>query len=201
MIKNVIFDLGNVLLDFNWRRLLERLGYEGETLEHIADATVRDNAWNEFDRSALSDEEILASFIANAPELEKEITNFFEHIGGVVEKYAYADEWVDSLKKKGYGVYILSNYPRRTYMQAREQLDFVDRADGAVFSFEVGMIKPELAIYKFLLDKYKLQANECVFIDDKEENLVPARELGITGIQCISRNQVLEDLSQLGVES
>lgn len=66
MIKNVIFDIGNVLADFAWEQLFHRLGFEGETFEHMADATVRGPYWQEFDRGAMSDQEIVEGFYSLA---------------------------------------------------------------------------------------------------------------------------------------
>ena len=104
------------------------------------------------------------------------------------------------MKNSGYHVYILSNYPRRTYQQAIEQLSFVEEADGAVFSFEVGSVKPEPKIYQTLLDKYHLVATESIFIDDKRKNLTAANAFGIATIQFQTREQVIEELKKMGVE-
>lgn len=68
MIKNIILDVGMVLIDFCWKELLEKLGITGEAFEAVADATVRTPEWNEYDRSALTDEELLAGFQAKAPD-------------------------------------------------------------------------------------------------------------------------------------
>ena len=74
MIKNIIFDIGNVLAHFRGHDLLQDLGLSGEALETVADATIRSGAmWNEFDRSVISDEEVIAGCVAKAPQYEKEI--------------------------------------------------------------------------------------------------------------------------------
>ena len=69
MIKNIIFDIGNVLASFRWKELFQELGFTGETFERIAAATVlHPTMWNEFDRSLMTDEEIITSCIERAPE-------------------------------------------------------------------------------------------------------------------------------------
>ena len=73
MINTVVFDIGNVLIDFRWQGLFEDLGFCGEKFERIADATVRSQWWNEFDKGIMSLEEIIQKFTENAPEYEKEI--------------------------------------------------------------------------------------------------------------------------------
>lgn len=84
-----------------------------------------------------------------------------------------------ALKEAGYQVYILSNYSRRTYEHTRSDgLSFLPLADGAVFSFETGYVKPEKEIYHVLMDKYHLKPEECVFIDDNDDNLVYPKQIG-----------------------
>ena len=76
MIKNVVFDVGKVLVEFDWQGYLEALGFSPEIYEKVADATVRSELWNEFDRSKMSDEEILEGFLAGGPESKKKIFGF-----------------------------------------------------------------------------------------------------------------------------
>ena len=115
MIKNVIFDVGNVLVDFCWEEVFHKLGFEGETFECVADATVRSATWNEFDRGAKPDEEIMAACIKEAPEYEREIRLFYDHVGDTIRTYPYTVRWIRSLEKNGYHTYILSNFPKSTY--------------------------------------------------------------------------------------
>lgn len=200
MIKNVIFDVGNVLVAFCWEKLFQELGFTGEVFEAIADATVRTNEWNEFDRGVMSDEEILSAFIKKAPEYEEQITFFFQNVGRTISQYNYSREFIRALEQKGYRTYILSNFPRRTYQQGIDELSFVEDVSGAIFSYEVQVVKPEKEIYQLLLEKYELDATECVFLDDKRENLVTANQLGMATIQFQSFEQAKEELRSLGVE-
>ena len=167
MIKNVIFDVGNVLVDFCWEEVFHKLGFEGETFECVADATVRSATWNEFDRGAKPDEEIMAACIKEAPEYEREIRLFYDHVGDTIRTYPYTVRWIRSLEKNGYHTYILSNFPKSTYEKATEELSFEKETTGAIFSYQVKCIKPEAEIYKLLLDRYHLVPQECVFIDDR----------------------------------
>ncbi len=105
------------------------------------------------------------------------------------------------MKESGHDVYILSNYARRTYELTKEEgLSFLPLADGAVFSFETGHIKPEKEIYHVIMDKYGLLPKECVFIDDNAANLVYPKELGWSTIQFHNFVQVKEELHVLGVQ-
>lgn len=200
MIKNIILDVGMVLVDFCWKDLLHQLGMSGDVFEAVADATVRTQEWNEYDRSILKDEEMLAVFQAKAPEYAPQIQLFWDHMSGMIQQYPYARSWITDLKAAGYSVYILSNYSRRTYMLTKEEgLSFLPLADGAVFSFETGFIKPEKEIYHFIMEKYGLDADSCIFIDDNAANLVYPKEIGWSVIQFHSFAQVQEELRALGI--
>ena len=88
-----------------------------------------------------------------------------------------------------------------TYEKATEELSFEKETTGAIFSYQVKCIKPEAEIYKLLLDRYHLVPQECVFIDDRPENIETAEKLGITGIQFQNQQQAKRRLLELGVVS
>lgn len=200
MIKNVVFDVGKVLVDFDWQGFFDSLEFAPDVYEKVADATVRSKLWNEFDRSKMSDEEILQGFLEGAPDCREELMRFWDNIGNSIKCYEYTPVWIQSLQEKGYGVYLLSNYPRRLYSQSIHELSFVEHVDGAVFSFEVQATKPELEIYEALLEKYRLQPTECVFVDDNRSNIIAANQLGMATIHFHTKSQAEEELKSLGVE-
>lgn len=184
MIKNIIFDVGKVLVEWEPDVAMQKLGFDEITLKAVSEATVESNDWNENDRSVLSDEEQLQIFIDKAPAYEKEIRLFWDNIGLAIWQYDYVKEWMQELKTRGYRLYILSNYARRTYAQTRETgLSFLEDVDGQLFSFEVHQIKPEPEIYQTLLRKFDLKPEECVFLDDRADNIAAAEDAGIHGIQ------------------
>lgn len=199
MIKNIIFDIGNVLASFRWKALFTELGFTGEKFDRIAAATVlHPTMWNEFDRSLMRDEEIISCCIEREPEYEADIRRLFDSTAELVEEYSYAFAWIKELKDRGYRVYLLSNYGKTSFEAAREKnkLSFLPLVDGAVISYEVQMVKPEAGIYKALLEKYKLTAEECVFLDDKPENVAAAQRLGFHGIVVESGEQARKALEE-----
>lgn len=200
MIKNIVFDVGMVLVDFCWQRVMKNLGFTEEMTEKVADATVHSRFWVEYDRSRMSDEEILAGMIGLAPELEGEIRLFWDHGGETIRKYPYAEEWIKEWKRKGYGCYILSNYARRTYELTKKELSFEGLMDGALFSYQVHQVKPEAAIYESLLSKFHLIPEECVFLDDNPDNVEEARRAGMHGIVFTGKGEAEAELKKLGVK-
>lgn len=199
MIKNVIFDIGNVLADFGWERLFLRLGFEGEVFERMADATVRGPYWIEFDRSRMPDREIIEAFYSLAPEYKEQIDLLYEHIHEMTEEYFYASGWIRELKAAGYSVYILSNYGKTAFENREKPFSFLSEADGKVISFEVSSVKPERKIFQALEDKYGIHPEESVFIDDMEENITAAKLYGYEGIVFKSREQTEKKLAELGI--
>jgi len=197
MIHNIIFDIGNVLASFRWKDLFIDLGFTGEKFDCIAAATVlHPTMWNEFDRSLMPDKEIIAKCIERAPEYEQEIRLLFSKTELLVEEYSYSHEWIKSLKEQGYNVYLLSNYGKTSFEAARDhgRLSFLPLVDGGVISYEVRIVKPEPGIYKALLDKYKLKAEESVFLDDRADNIAAAEKLGFHGIVVESYGQAVKAL-------
>ena len=197
MMKAVIFDIGNVLVDFRWKSYISDFGFSPEINKKIAAATVEHPIWNEYDRGVMEDELIINKCIESAPECKKEIELFFTHIGNMVKEYSYSSEWVKDLKKDGYKVYVLSNYPKTPFLYAEKFLDFLQYIDGGVISYEVKTVKPEEKIYKLLLEKYSLQPEECVFLDDRSENILTAEHLGFKTIHFETYEQAREALNAM----
>lgn len=182
MIKNIVLDVGKVLVEWEPRTVMQNLGFDEKLTDLVSQVTVESAAWDEMDRGAKSDEELLASFIAKAPAYEREIRLFWEHVGDAIWQYAYARPWIRTMKEQGYRVYILSNYGHWTYQKTQEALSFLQDVDGALFSYEVKQIKPEPEIYRTLLERFDLKAEECVFLDDRQENIDGAKAQGMEGI-------------------
>lgn len=197
MIRNIIFDIGNVLTDFRWKAFLEDKGFAGEVLERIANASVLSPAWSELDRGVWTEEQVLNGFVRNDPELEKELHRAYDHMGQIVTIRDYAEDWVQELKAKGYAVYYLSNFSEKIERECRDALSFRRYMDGGILSYQDRLIKPDPAVYELLLRRYGLKAQECVFLDDTPVNIEAGRKLGIRGIVFQSREQAQEELSRL----
>lgn len=201
MIKNIIFDIGNVLAGFTWREFYAGFGYDDEMVERLAAATVKDPVWNEVDRGVWSEEELMEGFIKNDPSLEQELHRIFRNIRGMVIRFDYAIPWILSLQESGYRCYYLSNFSRKAHAECADALDFLAYMDGGILSYQDKVIKPDTKIYQLLLKRFGLSAEECVFMDDTEKNLLPAKELGIGTILFRDREQAVSELGKLGVHA
>ena len=199
MIRTIIFDIGNVLTVFGWKDFLRSFGFDAETEEKVGRATMDSQFWNEFDRGQLTDEQMLAGFIRNDPSVEKEIRQIFANLHGILTKADYAIPWIRELKEKGYQVLVLSNFSDKVARENPDALDFLEYVDGGILSYRDGVIKPDPAIYRLLIDRYGLKPEECVFLDDIQKNLDAAKKFGIHTILFQNVDQAKEELKKLGV--
>lgn len=197
MIKNVVFDIGNVLVDFGWAPFFEKFHLSKDEYDRIAKATVFSPVWNEIDRGVMSEEEILEKFIENDPELSKKLTEIYEDFNGLLKMFEYTRGWIIDLKNRGYKVYCLSNMSHKAVRECWDALCFVEETDGYLFSCNEHLIKPDPAIYKRFFEKFKLNPSECVFIDDLERNIEAAKEAGMHGIVFKNVKQAEEELSKI----
>lgn len=182
MIKNIVFDIGNVLVSFGWKDFFGKFDWPADIYERVVNATVKDPIWNEIDRGVLSDPEVLEGFIKNDPGIEKELREMYEDFNGLLTIFEYTEGWILDLRERGYRVYCLSNMSYKAIRECSDAMRFIPMLDGAILSCEVKLIKPDSEIYKFLLDKYSLNPDECIYVDDLEANVRTADELGMHGI-------------------
>lgn len=197
MINTIIFDIGMVLVYFRWRELFADLGFEGEKFNKIANATVHNPWWNEFDKGEMTVEEIIDKYAESAPEYKEDIASIYDHKEEFVELYDYAIPWIRELKERGYKVYVLSNWSEPVYEANKEtHLRFMKELDGEIMSYREKMIKPNREIYQLLCSRYHIDPKEAVFLDDNEANIEGAKEFGLHAIHFKSYEQAKEELEQ-----
>lgn len=197
MIKTVIFDIGNVLVNFHWREMYKEKGLTGEIFDRVARATVLSPIWCEVDRGIMTYEEIMNAFISQDKEMESWIHKALDNTHGIVTKRDYAIPWIMSLKEKGLQVLVLSNFGKKLIDDCPDAMDFLSYTDGGILSYKDHLLKPSPEIYQLLLSRYELEPEECVFIDDLQENIDAAKKQGIHGIVFESYEQVVKKLDKL----
>ncbi|MBE6041172.1 MAG: HAD family hydrolase [Clostridiales bacterium] len=195
MIKNIIFDIGRVLIGFEWGEYIRSL-FDDDTAEKVTAAMWGTGYWKELDRATLTEEQILDLFYSAGPDLKDEILEAFNRVGECVKRREWAIPMIDDLKERGYRVLYLSNFSEHVMSANREALDFVSHMDGGIFSCDVKVIKPAADIYLKLIEKYDLKPEECIFIDDHYDNIAMAKKCGMKGIVFKSKEQFDADLNQ-----
>lgn len=181
MIQAVVFDLGKVLVAYEWESYLRSFEFCKETYQAVANAVFLSPDWEKGDAGAPS-EEWLSMFIANAPSYEKEIKEVYKNLGKCIWMYTYTPYLIRAYKEKGYKVYYLSNYSEGLYEKTKEPLSFLGLFDGGIFSYREKCIKPGNEIFYKLIEKYDLIPEETLFFDDRKENVEASRKLGFCGI-------------------
>lgn len=179
MIRNIIFDLGNVLLDFNPDIYLENLGYQNQLKEKLKSAVFKTEEWLLLDRGTITQKEAVEKWKQRNPNLKKEITNMISEWEKMLTIKKDSLEILKGLATKNYNLYILSNFHQKAFTYVTDKYDFFNYFDGQVISAEVNMIKPEAEIYKHLLNKFNLKAEETLFIDDSKKNIEAALKQGM----------------------
>jgi putative hydrolase of the HAD superfamily len=195
-VDNIIFDVGQVLVKFDWQALMDSFGFEKEKREKIEAAIFGSHIWDERDRGLYPEEEYVNRMVAEAPEYESEIREFMRRTPETISKTDYALTWVKYLKKQGYHLYVLSNYCQYMLDANMPQMDFLKYMDGVVFSCKVNELKPEEGIYRKLLDTWNLDPARSVFLDDRRENLDGAKKLGIHTILFQNFKQAAAELER-----
>ena len=183
MIRNMVFDIGNVLMDFRWKEYMRSLFGEDETLiQTINQGIWHNGCWAAMDKGEMDGAATLRSAVAFAPQYEKEIKLTLDSVAHAFHKFEYSIPWIQELKRMRLNVYYLSNYSAFSVAANPDVLNFIPYMDGGVFSFEVKAVKPEPEIYRCLCEKFGLKPEECLFTDDVPANVKGAQACGFQGI-------------------
>ena len=196
IIRNVIFDLGGVLVDFVPERCMESLGFSEKAREAFR-RSIFPSLWEYCDRVPYGEAEIRALFKAHVPGFEKEVDRLWDSLSDITRVMPYTDAWLSSLRERGLRLYVLSNYGRRAFEMSEPGYAFLSRMDGRLISYEIEKIKPEPEIFLELCRRYGLQPEESVFLDDRKANIEEARKLGFRGIVFESYEQASASLNEM----
>ena len=196
MIDTIIFDIGNVLMKFDYMPYIRTLLQDEDTVYRVNGAIWRSGCWSDLDRGGEL-ETVYARMLKVEPEYRREIQLAFENVGQCMFRMDYAIPWIRELKGRGYRVLYLSNYSHYAMQANPDVLDFLPYMDGGVFSCDVGSVKPEPGIYRVLIEKYGLHPSECVYLDDFAENVAAARDHGMKAILFRNYEQANKELLRI----
>ena len=196
-IRTVIFDVGGVLLQYRWKYVLIDYGLSEEEAERVGRLMLDDPLWNELDLGVRTQDKIISDYLRKYKEDGKVMAWFLRH--GEYMPVARPEIWdrVHELKKRGYGIYLLSNYSEDLFRKHTQYADFMNDIDGKIVSYAVHLVKPDHAIYEELVRRYNLTRENCIFFDDREENVAAAIECGIRAVRVTGRAMLAEALDKL----
>lgn len=182
MIKHIVCDMGNVLMDYDPTLTLDRFCTNESDKKIIRKELFEGEEWVKGDLGLIDNEERYEMVKKRVPEkLHEALRNCVYHWIDQMTPFEEARQFVKKMKQKGYKVYVLSNASTSfyDYFPRFMPLDFFD---GIVVSADIHRIKPDPSIYHYFLEKYQLQAGECLFIDDRIDNVEGARCVGMEAI-------------------
>lgn len=201
MVKNIIFDLGNVVLKYDNLAYLKSKIEDNDKIDKLRDIIFGGPEWIMLDEGTITEETAIEQICRNNPELENDVRNVFDNWYSLLEPIESTVEIISELKEKGYNLFFLSNFHDKAFQVVAKEYTFFRLFDGGVVSYREKMIKPNLEIYRKLLDGYNLKPEECIFIDDVNENIIAGEQVGIKGIHLREASKLREELERYLVKS
>ena len=193
--KNLVFDIGGVLLGYRWHDMLtDDFGLAPDKADAFGAMIFPDSLWLEFDLENIPYEEVMHRYMEKYPEWAETIEWFLTHSERMkVDRPAVWAE-VHRLKEEGFRIYLLSNYSSVLLTNHTRGASFLKDIDGKVVSYEIHAIKPDPAIYEELFRRYELEPEECLFFDDREVNVEGARAAGMDAVHVTGEKMLVEYL-------
>ncbi len=194
MFQNLIFDIGGVLFTWDPEKFVRIILGEQADITYFSDIIFKSKEWKELDRGSYSIEHLKNLYYKRYPLIKNEINLLLDNVIDLLEPINENIALLSKLKTNGYKLYIISNYVKEAIEEKMKAHDFFKLFEGMVISSYVKTVKPEEKIYKLLLEKYSLKAEECLFIDDSISNTTTAEKLDITSITYTSHQELINQL-------
>jgi FMN phosphatase YigB (HAD superfamily) len=197
MIKNIIFDLGNVLISFRPSDYFDKNQYPETVKSRILKEIIGSKEWLQLDNGDIEIQDAIRSLTLSTSFNKDEITHIFNLRPEIMFPLDLNVKLLPELKKRGFRLYFLSNFPIDIFEQTKSGYYFFKYFEGGLISAEVKSSKPENRIYEFLLEKYSLLPEESLFIDDQEINVKAAEKIGMKGLAtfgCVEISKMIENI-------
>ena len=183
MIKNIIFDFGNIIIRFNPDEMTSYYTNDNNIKKFLEDNVINSPEWlgeGKLDLGDISLEEMANTINKRTNYIhEKEVYSFSTDFPNKLKYNGSIIETIKKLKELGYKLYLLSNTSDEVFCKFID--DLCPLFDGMVLSYKIHEIKPNKPIYEYLLNKYNLNPEECLFLDDRLDNMDTANSFGIKG--------------------
>ncbi len=196
--KNIIFDIGNVLLAFQPEEYLKQF-YTQSQIGDLMMIIFSSEEWDQLDLGTITIQETIDSLTLKHSHYHEEITFILKTWTKMMTPIQKNVDIAYQLKEKGYTLYLLSNFHNEAIAEMFDKYDFFNIFEGHVISAHVHTMKPNIGIYHILMDKYQLNFQDCVFIDDSFANINTANSLGMTGIHLPYLKNLEDELKAIHV--
>lgn len=196
MIKNIIFDIGNVIVTWQPAAVVARCFPEQDT-ELLTKAMFKSELWFELNLGQITMNDLINSYHQTLRIETEKLRNLMHLVQESLLPINGSIELLTNLHQAGYSLYALTDNVHEFMIYMRKKYDFWSLFTGVVVSAEVGYLKPSPEIYETLINKYQLNREECIFIDDHLPNVVGAKAVGINSFQFTKIEQFIEDLNKI----
>ncbi len=201
MIKNIIFDLGNVLISFVPSEYLVKKNYPANIRNTILTDIFQSQEWKMLDNGNITVPEAIESIAAKSSLNKEEIALVFNFRRDIMFPFDDNARLLPALRKQGYRLYYLSNFPLDVFEEIKNDYFFFRHFDGGIISAEVKLSKPDIRIYEYLIRHYGLNPDESLYIDDIEENVRAAEATGMKGMVTNGSPRIADQLgARLGIK-
>ncbi|HEX3398356.1 MAG TPA: HAD family phosphatase [Steroidobacteraceae bacterium] len=197
VVRNVIFDLGGVVLDWNPDRIVSRFQPVPALQAALKAALFGHADWRMFDRGTLTESELIDRLELRVGRSKQEVTAILDAVRDSLVAKPETVQLIRALHAQGTPLYCLSNMPAAVYTHLRQRHDFWDAFSGIVISGEIKMMKPEPEVFKHLLETFDLRPEETVFVDDVLANIEGAKQMGLHTIWFKDAAQCRRELDQV----
>jgi len=182
MIKNLVFDLGNVLISFKPSEFFDKKDYPESVKSNILSDIFGSKEWLMLDNGDINTSQAIDLIASKSTLNKEEIAHIFNLRTELIFPLDQNVRLLPGLKKQGFSLYFLSNFPMDLFEEVKTGYYFFKYFDGGVISAEAKSSKPDKRIYEILMEKYNLVPNQCLFIDDLEVNVKAAEASGMNGL-------------------
>lgn len=184
MIRNIIFDIGGVLLDYNPKTYLDKLNIEEGKRNELNDIIFHNQKWKDCLNGFITNSELIEYLIKENLKYKNEIEQILSknNLKYMLTPKQEMIEYYKTLKQKEYKIYLCSNITEDTYNYIKDSFEIIQVADGGVFSCFENISKPNVGIYQKLIEKYNLDVEKSILIDDTKRNIISANDIGLNGI-------------------
>lgn len=194
--KNIIFDLDIILIKWDPAGALDSIFYNSKQKPYAILDFVQNSWWHSFDRNATNEEELIKAGMTHFDIQERDLSIFLKRILYLLPPITQGIEIFYQVKQRGFSTYFLANLPLPFYRFIKNRYDFFNTCIGMIISSLVHLINPEKEIYQALLSQFSLKAEESIFIDDVEENIIAAQRGNITSVLCKHHSFVEQELKE-----
>lgn len=198
-IKNIVFDVGNVLVKWDPKPVVQKVFPEVEEPEHLILKLVKSEVWLDLNRGKISEKEAIQKYKQELRVSHTQLEHLMHEIKESLHPVEGSFELVEKLSKANHPLYIITDNTHEIVAYLKKRYNFWQHFHGVVNSAELGVLKPSPVIYQYLLETYKLVPEETIFFDDLQANVDGAIAVNMKSIQFVNSAKCIEDLRNLNI--